>query len=51
MIRNSTFWTNLCKNDFAELSTELKDYYQANNNQIDLHAAYLIDSVTQECDK
>lgn len=47
MIRNSTFWTNLCKNDFVQLSTELKENYRTNNHQIDLHAAYLIDSVTQ----
>lgn len=51
MFNNSALWDKLIKNDFIGISAELKEDYTKSGEQMDLHAAYLIDSVTEVCDK
>lgn len=44
-------WTKVVENQYTQLSKQLKEYYKQYDEQIDLHAAYMIDSVTQKCNK
>ena len=51
LLGDSEFWAQVCLNNFEAVSDELKLEYEGSDDQVDLHAAYLIDSVTQQCDK
>lgn len=48
---SSTFWTNFQYNNWALMSSELKDTYQNAKCLECLRSAYLIDSVTVRCNK
>ena len=51
LIGDTFFWANVCTNNFEAISEELKGNYSQEDDLLDLHEAYLIDSVTQECNK
>lgn len=51
MLGDTTFWYKVCINDFAAISEEIKLNMTDKVHTLELHEAYLIDSVTQECNK
>lgn len=47
----SIFWDDFKFNNFTEMSDYLKDQFRKTNQLYFLRSAYLIDSVTQRCNK
>lgn len=47
----SVFWDDLRYNNFTEMSDYLKEKFRTTNKLYYLRSAYLIDSVTQRCNK
>lgn len=50
-IGSGELWNCVLRNDFIAVSTHIKTSYESTGSLEELHASYLIDSVTIECDK
>lgn len=48
---SGTFWTHLIANNFTQVSSTIKKSYESTKQLEELHASYLIDSVTIPCNK
>jgi hypothetical protein len=51
LMGNSNFWNYFLSNNFASMSTYLKQQYNQTNQTLQLHSAYMIDSTLGVCNR